>query len=300
MPIRRLWLVGICFATGFYVMQSTPLRLSIPPVDVLLTRSAHLETFTGEPAQCNQLGYPWGDGKVTSNGGNGKRVLVTGAAGFIASHVAKHCLGLGMEVVGVDDLSGGFVDNIPTGVLFYQLDVKNASALEALFVKYKRFDYVYHLAAYAAEGLSHFVRSYNYRNNLVGGVEVVNYALKYNTSVFVFTSSIAVYGSSAEMPVTERTRPEPEDPYGVAKYAMELDLKVAHETHGMKYVIFRPHNVYGPHQNIADKYRNVIGIFMNNILGGRPMTIFGDGNQVCHMGCFISTTNTADPLLFLH
>jgi hypothetical protein len=79
--------------------------------------------------------------------------------------------------------------------------------------------------------------------------------------------------------MTEATVPQPEDPYGVAKYAVELDLRAAHEMFGIDFVVFRPHNVYGPGQNVADKYRNVIGIFMRQLLAGEPMTIFGDGSQ---------------------
>jgi UDP-glucose 4-epimerase len=94
----------------------------------------------------------------------------------------------------------------------------------------------------------------------------------------VFTSSIAVYGA-AQLPMTEATVPQPEDPYGIAKYAIELDLRAAHEMFGLEYTVFRPHNVYGEHQNIGDKYRNVVGIFMNQIMQGKPMTIFGDGTQ---------------------
>eukprot|EP00760_Papus_ankaliazontas_P025403 PhM_4_TR2691/c0_g1_i2/m.19267/K01784/galE, GALE; UDP-glucose 4-epimerase len=209
----------------------------------------------------------------------GKRVLVTGVAGFIGSHVAHYCAEtLGMHVVGVDDLSGGFTENVIGKVKFVQADVKDAHAMSRVFREEGPFDYVYHIAAYAAEGLSHFIRSYNYRNNLVGSVEVLNLAIKHNVSCFVFTSSIAVYGA-AKPPIKESTKPDPEDPYGVSKYAMEMDLKAAKEMYGMDYVIFRPHNVYGPHQNIADKYRNVVGIFMNNILNGKPLGIFGDGTQ---------------------
>eukprot|EP01061_Rhynchopus_euleeides_P011213 TRINITY_DN20780_c0_g1_i2.p1 TRINITY_DN20780_c0_g1~~TRINITY_DN20780_c0_g1_i2.p1 ORF type:complete len:469 (+),score=175.45 TRINITY_DN20780_c0_g1_i2:112-1518(+) len=302
---RKLWVAGVFLGLGYYVVQlgqgDRPVSLSpathlekatLKTLSSLETQGMQKEggvpggqasepilsrdSFDGTEGQCKRLGFPHGSSERLN--GAGKRVLVTGAAGFIGSHVARWCRDLGMQVVGIDDLSGGFVENIPEGIDFIQVDVKNATALELVFMKYKKFDYVYHLAAYAAEGLSHFVRSYNYRNNLVGGVEVLNFALKYNTSVFVFTSSIAVYGTVSGA-VTEKIRPAPEDPYGVAKFAMELDLQVAHETHGMKYIIFRPHNVYGPNQNIADKYRNVIGIFMNNILNGRPMTIFGDGTQ---------------------
>ena len=141
------------------------------------------------------------------------------------------------------------------------------------------FTHVYHLAAYAAEGLSHFIRRFNYTNNLIGSVNLLNASVNTGVRTFVFTSSIAVYGASPELPVTEAMVPRPEDPYGIAKYAVELDLHACHELFGLDYVIFRPHNVFGPRQNIGDPYRNVIGIFMNQILQNRPMTIFGDGTQ---------------------
>jgi UDP-glucose 4-epimerase len=141
-----------------------------------------------------------------------------------------------------------------------------------------RFDYVYHLAAYAAEGLSHFIRRFNYTNNLVGTVNVINESVKHGVRCFVFSSSIAVYGRN-QLPMTEDLTPCPEDPYGISKYAVELDLKAAHEMFGINYIVFRPHNVYGEHQNIGDRYRNVLGIFMNQIMQGLPLTIFGDGTQ---------------------
>jgi len=141
-----------------------------------------------------------------------------------------------------------------------------------------RFEYVFHLAAYAAEGMSHFIRGFNYKNNLVASVYLLNWAVKTKVDCFVFTSSIAVYGTG-QLPLKEETIPRPEDPYGIGKYAFELDLQAAHEMFGIDYMIFRPHNVYGPNQNIWDRYRNVIGIFMNQILSGKQMTIFGDGMQ---------------------
>jgi UDP-glucose 4-epimerase len=137
---------------------------------------------------------------------------------------------------------------------------------------------VYHLAAYAAEGLSHFIRRFNYNTNLIGSINVINEAVKHKCKCLVFTSSIAVYGPG-QLPMTEDMIPQPEDPYGVSKYAVELDLKAAHEMFGLNYVVFRPHNVYGENQNIGDKYRNVIGIFMNQIMQQKPLTIFGDGTQ---------------------
>ncbi len=203
--------------------------------------------------------------------------LVTGGAGFIGSHVARRCLNLGHEVVVLDDLSGGFRDQAPQGAIFVEGSITDHELVERLFTEH-RFDYVYHLAAYAAEGLSHFIRRFNYTNNLIGSVNLINAAIKHEIKCFVFTSSIAVYGAN-QLPMTEDLTPQPEDPYGVAKYAVELDLRAAHEMFGLNAIIFRPHNVYGENQNLGDRYRNVIGIFMNQIMQGRPMTLFGDGSQ---------------------
>ena len=143
-----------------------------------------------------------------------------------------------------------------------------------------RFDYVYHLAAYAAEGLSHFIKRFNYHNNLIGSVNLINASINTGVKCFVFTSSIAVYGNSPVLPMTEETSAHPEDSYGIAKLAIEEELMVCREMFDLNYIIFRPHNVYGERQNIGDKYRNVVGIFMNQILQGRPMTVFGDGTQM--------------------
>jgi UDP-glucose 4-epimerase len=206
-----------------------------------------------------------------------KTVLVTGGAGFIGSHVAKHCLQMGFDVIVLDDLSGGFEDHIPDGASFVAGSITNEQLVTDLFNKHK-FEYVYHLAAYAAEGLSHFIRRYNYNTNLVGSINLINESVKHKVKCFVFTSSIAVYGKG-QLPMTEEMTPVPEDPYGVSKYAVELDLKAAHEMFGLNYVVFRPHNVYGENQNIGDKYRNVIGIFMNQIMQGKQLTVFGDGTQ---------------------
>ncbi len=204
-------------------------------------------------------------------------VLVTGIAGFIGSHVAEHCLRQGMRVIGLDDLSGGFVENVPAGAELVRGSVSDVEQVAALFSAH-RFRFVYHLAAYAAEGLSHFIRRFNYQNNLVGTVNLVNQAVLQEVECFVFTSSIAVYGAG-QTPMTEELVPRPEDPYGIAKYAAELDLQAAREMFGLRFVVFRPHNVYGERQNVADRYRNVIGIFMNQVMKGEPMTVFGDGTQ---------------------
>jgi len=206
------------------------------------------------------------------------KVLVTGVAGFIGSHVAAHLLKAGHGVVGLDDLSGGFEDHVPHGTQFVKGSITDVAMVDRLFAEHQ-FEYVFHLAAYAAEGLSHFIKRFNYTNNLLGSVNLINAAVNVGTvKCFVFTSSIAVYGRN-QLPMSEEAVPQPEDPYGIAKYAVELDLKEAHEMFGLNHVIFRPHNVYGENQNLGDRYRNVIGIFMNQIMQGQPMTIFGDGTQ---------------------
>lgn len=206
-----------------------------------------------------------------------ERALVTGAAGFIGSHVVDACLELGMDVVATDDLSGGFVENVPDAATWVEGDLRDAAFVESLWGD-GPFDYVYHLAAYAAEGLSHFIRAYNYRTNLEASMNLVNQAVVHEAKRFVFTSSIAVYGAG-QVPMTESLTPRPEDPYGISKYAVEMDLSAAHDMFGLEYTVFRPHNVYGERQNISDRYRNVIGIFMNNVLRGEPMPVFGDGRQ---------------------
>lgn len=207
------------------------------------------------------------------------KALVTGSAGFIASWVAEHALRLGLDVVCVDDLSGGFERNVPKGCKFVKGDVADAAFVKRLWQEHGPFPYVYHLAAYAAEGLSHFIRAYNYQNNLVASVLLMNQAINHDASCFVFTSSIAAFGTADTLPMREHHAQHPEDPYGISKHAVELDLRSAHEMFGLDYVIFRPHNVYGPRQNIADKFRNAIGIFINQLMRGESMTIFGDGKQ---------------------
>lgn len=206
-----------------------------------------------------------------------KKSLVTGGAGFIGAHVTNELIQMGHHVVVLDDLSGGFRDNVHPDAEFIEGSITDYALVQALFEKHQ-FNYVYHLAAYAAEGLSHFIRRFNYTNNLIGSVNLINESVKHKVECFVFTSSIAVYGAG-QLPMREDMIPQPEDPYGVAKFAVEQDLKCAHEMFGLNYIIFRPHNVYGEFQNIGDRYRNVIGIFMNQLLQGKALTVFGDGQQ---------------------
>ena len=204
-------------------------------------------------------------------------VLVTGGAGFIGSHVVDELISFGENVIVLDDLSGGFKENVNNKALFIEGDICDYELIKKIFNE-NRIEYVFHLAAYAAEGLSHFIKRFNYNNNLIGSVNLINQSVINKVKCFVFTSSIAVYGKN-QLPMTEDTVPMPEDSYGIAKYAVELELECSHKMFGLNYIIFRPHNVYGERQNIGDKYRNVIGIFMNQILQNKPLTVFGDGEQ---------------------
>ncbi len=203
--------------------------------------------------------------------------LITGGAGFIGSHITRELIALGHQVVVLDDLSGGFKENVPSEAEFIKGSINDVTLVQSLFKKYQ-FDYVYHLAAYAAEGLSHFIRRYNYETNLLGSINLINESVKQKVKCFVFTSSIAVYGKG-QLPMREDMTPMPEDPYGISKYAVELDLKAAHEMFGLNYIVFRPHNVYGEYQNLGDRYRNVVGIFINQLMQNKPLTIFGNGYQ---------------------
>ena len=202
---------------------------------------------------------------------------MTGGAGFMGAHLVRELLDRGDEVVALDDLSGGFESNVDPRARFVEASVTDAEAIEPLFAA-ERFDRVYHLAAYAAEGLSHFIKRFNYDNNVIGSVTLINAAVNHGVECFVFTSSIAVYGSE-QTPMSEEMVPQPEDSYGIAKRSVELELRCSQEMFGLDYVIFRPHNVYGELQNIGDRYRNVLGIFINQIMRGEPLSIFGDGTQ---------------------
>jgi len=205
------------------------------------------------------------------------RSLVTGGAGFIGAHLARTLSDSGAEVVVLDDLSGGFRENLDPGWEFVEGTILDAPLIDRLFAEH-RFERVYHCAAYAAEGLSHFIKRFNFENNVIGSVNLINAAVNHGTDCFVFTSSIAVYGAG-QVPLREDTTPQPEDSYGIAKHAVERELAVSHEMFGLDYVVFRPHNVYGELQNIGDRYRNVLGIFINQIMRGEPLSVFGDGEQ---------------------
>ena len=206
------------------------------------------------------------------------KIFVTGCAGLLGANYTRHLLNNGHEVIGIDDLSGGYKAFIAKGekFKFIKLNLEKRKKLVELFEEHKP-EILLHFAAYAAEGLSPFIRNFNYRNNLICSANLINECINHNTK-FIFTSSMAVYGEQ-EPPFTEDKRPQPVDPYGIAKYAVECDLKLAHEQFGLRYNIVRPHNVLGIYQNIWDRYRNVIGIFIRKTLNRQPILVYGDGEQ---------------------
>jgi UDP-glucose 4-epimerase len=208
---------------------------------------------------------------------NKKNILITGVAGLIGSNMADWIIENHKDynIVGIDNLSGGYIENVNKNVKFYNLDLKDD--LSELFKEHK-FEYVFHFAAYAAEGLSPFIRKFNYENNLISTTNIVNNCIEYNVKRLIFTSSMAVYGDGIP-PFDESHQPNPIDPYGVAKYACEMDIQIAGEQHNLDWCIIRPHNVYGIKQNIWDKYRNVLGIWMYQTINNQQMSIFGNGEQ---------------------
>ena len=208
-----------------------------------------------------------------------RNVVITGVAGLLGSRLADWIIENQPEfqVIGIDDLSGGFKENVNPAVKFYAHDLVTGD-INQIF-RDNKIDYVFHFAAYAAEGLSPFIRSFNYDNNLKATARLINECIKHDVKRLIFTSSLAVYGHGFGGIFDEKQQQAPIDPYGVAKYACEMDIQIAGEQHGLDWCIIRPHNVYGIKQNIWDKYRNVLGIWMYQHLNGLDMTIFGDGEQ---------------------
>ena len=206
------------------------------------------------------------------------RVLVTGTAGLLGANYARHLLANGHTVIGMDNFSGGYKAFLPKddNLKFHKVNLENKKKVTKVFEE-ESIDVAYHFAAYAAEGLSPFIRNYDYRNNVICSANIINECINNNVKL-IFTSSMAVYGDQ-KPPFTEDLRPQPIDPYGVAKYAVECDLKQAAEQFGLRYNIVRPHNVLGKYQNIWDRYRNVIGIFIRKTLNGQPILVYGDGEQ---------------------
>lgn len=219
------------------------------------------------------------------------KVLVTGVAGFMGSHLADAFIKRGDHVVGIDNFIGGYSENVPVEVEFYNADLGEFNDIEPLF---KGVDLVVHTACTAYEGLSVFSPSLVTRNTSHITTTVLSAAIKHKVKKFVHMSSMARYGTQDVVPFTEDMTPKPQDPYGIAKYAAELLIKNLCETHGMKYAILVPHNIIGPRQKFDDPFRNVASIMINRMLQGKQPIIYGDGQQ---MRCFSFMQDVINPLL---
>lgn len=204
------------------------------------------------------------------------KILVTGGAGFIGSHLVDKLVENNHQVLVLDDFSGGSIGNIKRKVKWQDVDLRNIAQAKRAIDKFKP-EIVFHLAANAAENKAQFspidITSRNWNTFINTLVPFINGGRR-----FVFVSSIAVYGA-LQTPFKETDKPEPEDLYGVTKLACEQALKIMAKVHGFEYVIARPHNVYGPRQNMRDPYRNVVTIWMNAMLRKKPWYIYGDGKQ---------------------
>ncbi len=204
------------------------------------------------------------------------RIFITGVAGFLGSHLADAMLKEGHEVVGVDNLIGGYLDNVPEDVEYYQVDCKYLNTMNKLM---KGVDIVYHTACTAYEGLSVFSPELVCQNTYQITAAVASAAVSQGVKRFVYCSSMARYGTQEVVPFTEDMIPKPQDPYGISKLAAEHLISCLGEVHGMEYVIAVPHNIIGPRQKYDDPYRNVASIMINLMLQGRQPIIYGDGTQ---------------------
>ncbi len=204
-----------------------------------------------------------------------KRIFISGVAGFLGSHLADKFLEDGHDVVGTDSLIGGYLDNVPADVEFYQYDCNFYNSMVKIT---KNVDIVYHTAALAYEGLSVFSPHLITQSIVGASTSLMTAAVANGVKRFVHCSSMARYGAN-QVPFTEDMIPNPQDPYGIGKYHAELMLKNLSEVHGMEYVIAVPHNIIGPRQKYDDPFRNVAAIMINLMLQGRQPIIYGDGEQ---------------------
>ena len=219
------------------------------------------------------------------------KFLITGVAGFLGSHVAEKLISMGHDVSGIDNLIGGDKSNIPGGTRFFEIDLSDYDKLESAFSNQ---EVVIHSACSAHEGLSVFSPAFISKNTYQITLNALSWAIRSGAKKFIYLSSMARYGTQNQVPFTEDMIPNPQDPYGIAKYASELAVKNLCETHGLDYVILVPHNIIGPRQKYDDPYRNVASIMINRMLQGKQPIIYGDGNQ---MRCFSFINDVVDPLL---
>ena len=204
-----------------------------------------------------------------------QKIFISGVAGFLGSHLADSFIKQGHHVVGCDNLFGGYLDNVPQEVEFYQYDCNFLNSMKKIT---KGCDIVYHCAALAYEGLSVFSPYVVSKNIYENSVSLLSASISNGVKRFVYCSSMARYGTN-QVPFTEDLIAKPQDPYGIAKYAAEQVVKNLCETHGIEHVIVVPHNIIGPRQKYDDPYRNVASIMINLMLQGRQPFIYGDGNQ---------------------
>ena len=219
------------------------------------------------------------------------KVLITGVAGFMGSHLGDAFLAKGYDVVGIDNLLGGYEENVPSGVDFHNIDLDNLELIQPLF---EDVDLVVHTACTAYEGLSVFSPSLVVRNTMQITTNIMSACVKANVKKIVHLSSMARYGTQEVVPFVESMVPKPQDPYGIAKYGAELMIKNISDTHGLNYVILVPHNIIGPRQKFDDPYRNVASIMINRMLQGKQPIIYGNGEQ---KRCFSFMQDVTDPLM---
>lgn len=206
------------------------------------------------------------------------RILVTGSAGFMGSHLVDALIKKGFKnVYGADDLSGGYLDNVSPKSFFTKLDLRDKKKTLVLVTKVKP-ELIFHLAADATEGRSQFTPISCTERNYFAYLNLLVPAIAHGLKKVVLTSSMSIYGSQ-KPPFTEDMDRRPDDIYGISKAAMERASEILSQVHGFKYVIMRPHNVYGPGQNLSDPYRNVVAIFINCLLNNKNFFIYGDGEQ---------------------
>lgn len=203
------------------------------------------------------------------------KILVTGHAGFLGSHLSEALIKEGHSVIGIDSLIGGDLKNVPEGVDSHIGDCGDADLIDFLT---RGIDIVYHLACTPHEGLSVFSPITVTDSVFASSVVIGTVAARNKVKRVVFASSMARYGAQ-KAPFSEDMPTKPIDPYGIAKVASEDVLKALGETHGFEVNIAIPHNIYGPRQKYDDPFRNVIGIMMNRILQGKEPIVYGDGAQ---------------------
>jgi UDP-glucose 4-epimerase len=218
------------------------------------------------------------------------KVLITGVAGFLGSHVADRFISLGWEVVGIDNLIGGYIENVPEGVTFVNADLGKTEDYEKVFTNV---NLVVHAACTAYEGLSVFSPALVVQNTTQITANLLSLSVKHKVGKFIYLSSMARYGAQ-ENPYLEEMKPKPQDPYGIAKFASELLVENICTTHDMKYLILVPHNIIGPRQKYDDPYRNVASIMANRILHNKQIVIYGDGEQ---KRCFSFISDVTNPIM---